>query len=562
MPGLLAFRPPTSKTGEARSGRWRQSRHKHFIWSEGLTYSASKVCGQVTPQRVRPSENEARRIAPRAGSSHQPAAHAWCIANTATKSARSNAGSSETEAEGTCSPIANQRTRRVPAERRRAGTASPKLGTPSDSAVPLEMYREVIPGTDALVPDCRYRRVVPPASLREGTPRPPWLYDISERLWVALDVVAAILIFFSTRNVPFQHKTSDALVLVLICSLSVVGRRKWPLASLALATLTFAALTNLRGGAPTWLSVALALVGYMVASRERRPLSIWALVSAEVVLGIAIGVVGGRGDAAETAIQSLVVLAAAWFVGDSVSARRDYLASAAEHERAAEADRSRRALDEERVRIARELHDVVAHSLAVITVQAGVGRRLMDKQPEQAGAALESIEATGRTAQDELRVVLGLLRHDDADRPELMPAPRLADLNELVESVQAAGTPVVLRRSGIDRRLSPALEMSVYRIIQEALTNVVKHAPGARATVQLDVSPGELSIEVRDTGDPGQQRDPSAAANRAGPAGSQHGILGMHERVGAFGGVLVAEPVPGQGFRVEAHIPLQLPEEL
>ena len=194
---------------------------------------------------------------------------------------------------------------------------------------------------------------------------------------------------------------------------------------------------------------------------------------------------------------------AAWFVGDSVAARRRYLAGLAEQaerERAAEAERARQEVREERVRIARELHDVVAHTLAVITVQAGVGRRLMAKRPEEASAALESIETIGRTAQDELRVVLGLLRDEEAGAAALAPAPRLVDLKELAETVRASGTPVELRMSGTDRQLSPALELSIYRVVQEALTNVVKHAPGARAAVDLVVSRHEVRVEVADDG--------------------------------------------------------------
>ena len=196
-------------------------------------------------------------------------------------------------------------------------------------------------------------------------------------------------------------------------------------------------------------------------------------------------------------------LAAGWFIGDSVAARRRYLAGLAEQaerERAAEAERARQEVREERVRIARELHDVVAHTLAVMTVQAGVGRRLMAKRPEQAGTALESIEMIGRTAQDELRVVLGLLRDEDAGAAALTPAPRLADLKELADTVRASGTPVELRTSGTDRQLSQALELTLYRVVQEALTNVVRHAPQARATVDLTVSAAQVRLEVTDDG--------------------------------------------------------------
>jgi signal transduction histidine kinase len=248
---------------------------------------------------------------------------------------------------------------------------------------------------------------------------------------------------------------------------------------------------------------------------------------------------------------------AGWFVGDSVAARRRYQAGLdeqAERERAAEAECARQKVREERVRIAHELHDVVAHTLAVITVQAGVGRRLMDRRPEEASAALESIETIGRTAQDELRVVLGLLRDEQVGAAALAPAPRLVDLKELADNVRASGSPVELRTSGTDRHLSPALELTLYRVAQEALTNVVKHAPGAHACVDLAVSAGRVRLEVTDDGGPGR-RSPGGE-EPAGP-GTGHGIVGMRERIGAFGGWLVAGPLAGRGFRVLAEIPLE-----
>jgi signal transduction histidine kinase len=258
------------------------------------------------------------------------------------------------------------------------------------------------------------------------------------------------------------------------------------------------------------------------------------------------------------AVEGFVPLVTAWFVGDSVAARRRYLAGLAEQaerERAAEAERARQQVREERVRIARELHDVVAHTLAVITVQAGVGRRLADRRPEQASAALESIETIGRTAQDELRVVLGLLREEETGAAPLTPAPRLADVPGLVEAVRASGTPVELRMSGADRQLSPALELSVYRVIQEALTNVVKHAPGARAAIDLTVSARQVRLEVADDGGPAGDAGP--CANPCAGLGPGHGIVGMRERIGAFGGWLVAAPHAERGFRVLAEIPVE-----
>jgi signal transduction histidine kinase len=258
------------------------------------------------------------------------------------------------------------------------------------------------------------------------------------------------------------------------------------------------------------------------------------------------------------AVEGWAPLLAGFFVGESVAARRRYLvglAEQAERERASEAERARQEVREERVRIARELHDVLAHTLTVITVQAGVGRRLMDKRPEQASTSLEAIEMIGRTAQDELHVVLGLLRDEETGAAALAPAPRLEDLKELADNVRASGTPVELRMSGLDRRLSPALELSVYRVVQEALTNVVRHAPGARATVDLDVSATRMRIEVADDGGP----DGRPAGGEAQPAdqGTGHGIVGMRERMAAFGGWLVAEQLPSRGFHVLAEVPAE-----
>ena len=200
-------------------------------------------------------------------------------------------------------------------------------------------------------------------------------------------------------------------------------------------------------------------------------------------------------------VENFVPLAGAWFIADSVTARRRYeagLAAQAERERAAE-------VREERVRIAREMHDVIAHTLAVMTVQAGVGRRLAGKRPQEAAAALESIETIGRAAQDELRVVLGLLRDGEAGTAPLAPAPRLVDVKD--PGRHGAG----LRYTGGaadggDRpELSPSLELSVYRVMQEALTNVVKHAPGARAVAELTVSAGKVRLAVRDDGGRGRR---------------------------------------------------------
>jgi signal transduction histidine kinase len=330
--------------------------------------------------------------------------------------------------------------------------------------------------------------------------------------------------------------------------------RRWPLP--VLGTVTAAAGTFAASGVtslPFGIMAGLAL--YFCALTLPRPKSI------ALALGVATVLSAAETYAAlyirSTAVGAgflvyLVPLAGAWFIADAVATRRRYdagLAAQAERERAAQ-------VREERVRIAREMHDVVAHALAVITVQAGVGRRLADRRPEQATAALGSIETIGRTAQDELRVVLGLLRDEAPGAAPLAPAPTLTDVKALADTIRAAGIPVELRMTGTDRRLSPSLELSVYRVIQEALTNVVKHAPGAWVAAELTVAADRVRLEVRDDGGRGggaARADPSPGP---GP-GAGHGITGMRERVGAFGGWLTAGPDAGGGFRVTAEIPVE-----
>ena len=298
------------------------------------------------------------------------------------------------------------------------------------------------------------------------------------------------------------------------------------------------------------VSVVLGVSGYTVAAGVPRRLSIRAALAAAAIFGAALlyaETAKGPAPVGAGAVVGFLPLAAGWFIGDSVAARRRYMAGLeeqAERERAAEAECARQEVREERVRIARELHDVVAHTLTVITVQAGVGRRLMAKRPEEAGAALESIEMIGRTAQDELRVVLGLLRDEEAGAAALTPAPRLADLKELADTVRASGTPVELRTSGTDRQLSRALELTLYRVVQEALTNVVRHAPQARATVDVTVSAAQVRLEVTDDGGPagqagdvkGRRGGRSGTAWRSGPRPRDRRDAGADRRLRRLAG--------------------------
>jgi len=393
-------------------------------------------------------------------------------------------------------------------------------------------------------------------------PRPPALLLVTKRFRHGLPVLSALVFVAGLAlklSLSGPARGAGLELGVLVYMPVVAFGRRWPLPVLGVVA-ALAAAPMALGATSLAASLALGLAGYLVAVGLPRRSSVRAVLAAAGVLGAALacaGITNGSAPLAVEGVEGFLPLAAAWFIGDSVAARRRYvagLAEQAERERAAQAERARQEVREERVRIARELHDVVAHTLAVITVQAGVGRRLMAKRPEEASTALESIELIGRTAQDELRVVLGLLREEKTEAAALAPAPRLVDLKELADTVRASGTPVELRTSGTDGQLSPALELTVYRVVQEALTNVVRHAPGARAMVDVAVSAAQIRLEVSN----GEPCGRSAGAGPRPPIpGTGNGIVGMRERIGAFGGWLVAEPLAGGGFHVLAEVPVE-----
>ena len=370
--------------------------------------------------------------------------------------------------------------------------------------------------------------------------------------------VCAVLVTLASWDSPYPHERGQRIVLAFVVCVPMAALRRWPLPVLAAATIANT-MVMAAGNTPLPFGIVLGLASYLAASRLPRRLSIPAAAASAAALGgtlVYAALTARNASVAVEAVEGFLPLVAGWFIGDSVAARRRYLAGLAEQaerERAAEAERASQQVREERVRIARELHDVVAHTLAVMTVQAGVGRRLMARRPEEASTALESIETIGRTAQEELRVVLGLLRDEENRTAALAPAPKLVDVKELVETVRASGTPVDLHMSGTDRPLSPALELSVYRVVQEALTNVVRHAPGARAAVDLAVYDNVISLDVTDDGSPAGHPG-GAAGEQRGPG---HGIVGMRERIAAFGGWLHAEPMAGRGFRVTAQVPIE-----
>jgi signal transduction histidine kinase len=253
-------------------------------------------------------------------------------------------------------------------------------------------------------------------------------------------------------------------------------------------------------------------------------------------------------------VVMFVPLTGVWMIGVAVGASRTYAAGL----QAQAEQRAREQVAEERLRIARELHDIVAHSMSLITMQASVASYIGAEQPHEAVKALASIEQTSRTALHDMRRLLGMLRDSDGrpQDPDLMPAPGLSDLDDLVARTAEAGIRVELRITGEPAETSTPLELAAYRIVQEALTNVIKHADATRARVVLDYGRDDIGIVVVDDGHglPGTHPAPDAPATASG-----HGLVGMHERVAAYGGHFDAGPVPGGGFRVSARIPLEAP---
>jgi signal transduction histidine kinase len=253
--------------------------------------------------------------------------------------------------------------------------------------------------------------------------------------------------------------------------------------------------------------------------------------------------------------------------GDAVRSRRAFVDAIRERAERAERTREQEALRrvaEERLRIARDLHDVVAHHIALVNVQAGVASHVMDKRPDQAKEALAHVREASRSALNELRATVGLLRQSGDPEAPTEPAPGLARLDDLLGTFRAAGLPVDLVRSDDDLRLQAAVDLAAYRIIQEALTNVQKHAgPGAKAEVSVLRVSRNLEVTVLDNGGSGDaaksEEDKAARTSHdkpeAEPEGG-HGLIGMRERVSALGGSCTTGPRYGGGFRVHAILPL------
>jgi signal transduction histidine kinase len=338
--------------------------------------------------------------------------------------------------------------------------------------------------------------------------------------------------------------------LALVATLPIALRRRFPIPVLGVTLSAAAAMYFIFDN---FLLPGAVIALYTIAAHVGRPSSIRIGLATAFVLAFPVGKIIADTDAgnAEDSVAGAAVygvFAAAWLLGDNLRTRRAYLREveerAARLEREREAN-ARRAAAEEQARIARELHDIIAHNVSVMTVQAAAAGDAFETQPGRVREALASIESTGREALTELRRLLGSVRPDDGSST-FAPQPRLAGVDALVEQVRAAGLAVELAVEGTPQELPPGVDLSAYRIVQEALTNTLKHADATKASVRVRYGAEALEVEVVDNG-----RGASADG-----AGEGRGVIGMKERAALLGGDLRVGPGAGGGFAVRARIPL------
>jgi signal transduction histidine kinase len=355
-----------------------------------------------------------------------------------------------------------------------------------------------------------------------------------------VDLGLVVLIGLPTLVVATRHPHPVlGSILVIAETLPLLWRRQRPLA--VLLVVTGVAVLMIALGVwilPFQLAVALYRLAATPTSRRTRSIGLLTIVLVTIVLA-ATGHYLDFGDSA----SRVVFLIAGWLLGDSIGSRRAYVSEieekAARLERERETD-ARRVVAEEQARIARELHDVVAHALSVIVVQAGAAKEVFALDPQLVEKPISAIDAAARAALTDLRRVLGIL-HEDT---EYEPQPGLARLDGLIEQVRATGLQVAFEVEGSQRPLSPTVDLSAYRIIQEALTNTIKHAGAEHARVSVRYGT-DLELEIRDDG------HGAADGDYAG-----HGLTGMRQRVAMLGGTVEAQSPTTGGYRVTARIPL------
>jgi signal transduction histidine kinase len=347
-----------------------------------------------------------------------------------------------------------------------------------------------------------------------------------------------------------HHVAWLGYLLAVVAAGLLAARRRWPFVvfSLTLAIAVVAIDIDYASGA---VSLPALIAVYTLAELPDRRRSLALAAVAAVTLGVARGLLQHKGwsDARTAAEPALVFMAL--FLGWALASHRAYIAEI--NERAARAERTReeeasRQVNAERLRIARELHDVVAHSIAMINVQASAAAHVLSERPEAAAEALATIKAASKDSLRELRSILGVLRDNDETEPRA-PAPGLGQLDGLVAAMRNAGVPTSVNYSGTRRSLPPSADLAAYRIIQESLTNVLRHAGPTAAVVSITFERDRVTVDVEDGGCPHGERT----------AADGHGIRGMRERAVALGGALEVGCSIDGGFRVHATLPIRGP---
>ncbi|SCF25145.1 Signal transduction histidine kinase [Micromonospora purpureochromogenes] len=374
-----------------------------------------------------------------------------------------------------------------------------------------------------------------------------------DALFAAALVLLEIAFLLLTPPEFWPGRMPGALAWSLLAAAPVALRRvaPWTAVSLAVATLMLPVLLKL---APGTQGLAFMVLTYTMAAHRPARQAALAAVLLWVPVGVTNLVAPPEGVLAVgpgyLLLNNLLIALLSYAVGRAVQARRTSVRALRERARVAEENQrslAEQAVADERRRIARELHDVVAHHVSVMGVLATGARRVLRRDPDAADEAIATIEDTSRVTLREMRRLLDVLRTDAEPAADLTPQPGLAGIEALVEQVREAGLPVTLHVEGTPGPVEEGVSLTVYRIVQEALTNALKHAGEATAQVRLTVADGWLTVEVTDTG-----RGPGPGPDRIG-----HGLVGMRERVGLYGGTLRTGPRPGGGFRVSARIPVE-----
>ncbi|WP_285681952.1 histidine kinase [Actinoplanes sp. NBRC 103695] len=368
-------------------------------------------------------------------------------------------------------------------------------------------------------------------------------------LGVLIGVLSLLSVLEGPRGIPGRDLTALDVVVAATAGLLITLRRRWPVAVLAVATIA-AASAVADPGEIYALTMVSVICAYTVAARRRRTIAWSAGVAAALIVFLAAVMFGGQvWDSSET-LEDLAWMGMAVAIGDAFRTRRAYIAAVEERAERAEQSReeeARRRVAEERLRIARELHDIVAHHIALINVQATVAAHVLRPRPDQAEEALTHIRRAVSTVLEELSTVLTVLRHPDDPEATTEPTPGLNQLGGLLDSVAAAGLRVAHQQDGEARSLPAAVDLAAYRIVQESLTNVRKHGDPT-AHLRLSYTSGGLTIAVDN-----RARFSAGARSRTG-----HGLTGMRERAASVGGTLNAGPDADDRFAVRAFLPAPL----